>query len=66
MSIRENPRRAVIFSVCTNHCLGCLSLKVLFHLDHYVVQETQPLCARPVLGMGLVPAYKNVGKREDL
>lgn len=66
MSIRESPRRAVIFAVCTNHCLGRLSLKVLFHPDHYAVQKAQPPCAQLVLEMDSVPAYKNMGKRGDL
>lgn len=65
MSIRENPRRAVIFSVCTNHCLGRLCLKVLFHLDHYPVQKTQPPCTRLVLEMDSVPAYKKHGEKGE-
>lgn len=57
MSIKENPRRAVIFSVCTNHCLGRLRLKVLFHLDHYTVLEaparsTSHACYSTPLGAG--------------
>lgn len=41
MSIKENPRRVVTGSVCTNHGLGyLLALEVLFHLPHCAVRDT--------------------------
>lgn len=66
MSGRKNPGRAVMFSVCTNHCLGHLSLKAPPHLDHYQHREHRAL--RPTLadaGSGLSSCLQECGERED-
>lgn len=63
MSGRKNPGRAVMFSVCTNHCLGHLSLKAPPHLDHY--QHREHCALRPTLLMlevASAPACRKVGK----